>query len=98
MAIKPARASVKAEARGATYQPTSVNSTSAAGTRLRRRLSKIFQRDSPESGFRSLRPSAAGTRGKSQLTICQSPRIHRLPPHVARKSCRIVFVQQHVAQ
>ena len=33
--------------------------------------------DRPESGLDSLRPSAAGTRGISQLTICQSPRIHR---------------------
>ena len=34
-----------------TVQPSSNSSVNADGTRLRRRLSKIFHRDSPESGF-----------------------------------------------
>ena len=34
-----------------TVQPRSNSRVNAAGTRLRRRLSKIFHRDSPESGF-----------------------------------------------
>ena len=36
---------------GKTVQPSSNSSVNAAGTRLRRRLSKIFHRDSTESGF-----------------------------------------------
>jgi hypothetical protein len=33
-------------------QENTNRSVSAAGTRLRRKLSKIFQRESPDSGFR----------------------------------------------
>src|SRR6185369_7084764 len=45
--------------------------------RLRRRLSRIFQRAINGSRFRTLRPSPLGTVGNSQRTICQSPRVHR---------------------
>ena len=41
-----------------------------------RRLSKIFHRDSGESGLGVL-PRAVGTVGMSQPAICQSPRIQR---------------------
>ena len=49
----------------------------AIGTRLRRKLSKIFQRLIADSLFGPRRPPARGTLGKSQSTICQSPRIQR---------------------
>mgnify|MGYP000317242711 CR=1 FL=1 len=58
-------------------QPSTNNSVKAAGTRLRRRLSNSFQRDSAESGLFRRRPSGPGTRGSSQPAICQSPRIQR---------------------
>src|SRR5664279_5120219 len=48
----------------------------AGGTRLRRRLSRIFQRDSPEIGLSNTIPPGPGTRVRSQLAICQSPLIH----------------------
>ncbi len=47
----PITAKVQNQADDKTVQPSSNRSVNAAGTRLRRRLSKIFQRDSPESGF-----------------------------------------------
>ena len=58
-------------------QPSSNSSIIAAGTRLRRRLSKIFQRERPESGLFWRRPLRPGTRGSNHLAICQSPRIQR---------------------
>ena len=48
-----------------------------AGTRLRRKLSRIFQRLKQESWFGRRPPPAWGTRGKIQSAICQSPRIQR---------------------
>ena len=59
------------------HQAISNKSVAAAGTKLRRRLSKIFQRESAERGLRSERPAGPGTRGRSQRRICQSPRIQR---------------------
>ncbi|MEI8003107.1 MAG: hypothetical protein WCG94_02105, partial [Methanothrix sp.] len=47
----------------------------AGFTRLRRRLSRIFHRDSPEIGLSMTRPPGPGTRMSSQLAICQSPLI-----------------------
>jgi oligopeptidase B len=44
--------------------------------RLRRRLSKIFQRESSESGL-FCQPPAVGTHGNSHGRICQSPRVQR---------------------
>ena len=59
-------------------QPTSSNASSAGGTRLRRRLSKIFHRDEQRERIRDAlsrrRPEPAG---ESQAAICQSPRIQR---------------------
>src|ERR1044072_8220252 len=49
-------------------------STTAGATRLRRRLSKIFQREMSGSSLRSLCPCASGAVGKSPRAICQSPR------------------------
>ena len=45
---------------GRTVQPRSSRASSAGGTRLRRRLSKTFQRSTSGRGFR-LGPSAEGT-------------------------------------
>ena len=42
---------VQNQADDSTVQPSSSRSVNAADVRLRRRLSKIFQRDSIESGF-----------------------------------------------
>ena len=50
--------------------------SSVGVTRLRRRLSRIFQRPISGSGLR-LRPWRDGTNGNSQNRICQSPRIQR---------------------
>ena len=48
-----------------------------AGTRLRRRLSRIFQRDSAVSALRRQPSCAVGARGSIHGSICQSPRIQR---------------------
>ena len=47
----PSTDKVQNQADGNTVQPSSNRSVKAAGTRLRRRLSKIFHRESIESGF-----------------------------------------------
>ena len=62
-----------------TVQPNSNKSVKAAGTRLRRRLSKSFHCDSTERGFFCGRVPGllAGTRGSSHPASCQSPRIQR---------------------
>jgi hypothetical protein len=52
------------------------NATSPGATRLRRRLSKIFQRLMSGSRLRS-RPCRVGTTGSSHDRICQSPRTQR---------------------
>src|SRR5262249_11558937 len=54
---------------GVKNQPTRRRITVAGGTRLRRRLSKIFQRWNAESGFGSNLPSPIGTRDLSQSII-----------------------------
>ena len=48
-----------------------------SGTRLRRRLSKIFHRESAEIGFGTDGLRRDGTLGSNQPAICQSPRIQR---------------------
>ena len=63
--------------RGTSSQLAKKKAMSAIGTRLRRRLSKIFHHDNAEIGLRIPRPSASGTRGSSHGKICQSPRIQR---------------------
>jgi len=66
-----------------TSHPPTSRASSAGATRLRRRLSKIFHSDSADSGFAcrfDLTPftlGGPGTRGSSQPTSCQSPRIQR---------------------
>ena len=46
-------------------------------TRLRRRLSRIFQREIVLMGFATSLPDSSGTRPKSHGAICQSPRTQR---------------------
>ena len=60
-----------------TSQPNKSNAKVAGSTRLRRRLSKIFQRETSEIGFRTFTPASSGTRSVSHSTICQSPRSQR---------------------
>src|SRR6185503_19432145 len=62
---------------GVQNQPTTRSAMIAGGTRLRRRLSKIFQRLNTESGLGSVLPPPTGTQDLSQSMICQSPRIQR---------------------
>ena len=50
--------------------------SSAGAIRLRRRLSRIFQRLMNGSWLRAM-PCAVGTNGNSHSRICQSPRTHR---------------------
>ena len=67
---------------GSTVHPATSKSSSVGDTRLRRRLSKIFQRPMSGTGFR-LRPRCDGTNGNSQKRICQSPRTQRC----CRRAC-----------
>src|SRR5204863_276446 len=75
--IKPAISALQSIGAGVKNQPTRRRATIAGGTRLRRRLSKIFQRLKTESGLGSILPSPRGTQDLSQSMICQSPRIQR---------------------
>ena len=75
--ISSSRNAVHQRGSGSTVQPSTNNANSAGATRLRRRLSKIFQRDSGVIGFASPPPPGRGTRNQSQRAICQSPRIQR---------------------
>src|SRR6188472_3152022 len=62
---------------GVQNQPIRRRAMVAGGTRLRRRLSKIFQRLKTESGLGSILPPPTGTQDLSQSIICQSPRTQR---------------------
>ena len=46
------------------------------GTRLRRRLSKIFHQERADIGFAMYEVLLHRTLGNNQPAICQSPRIH----------------------
>ena len=74
-------ASVQNAGASNTVQPRIKSDVNAAGTRLRRRLSKIFHCDRAESGLRTRPPAGRGPmRGRRpsiQVAICQSPRIQR---------------------
>jgi hypothetical protein len=61
---------------GSSVQPATSSASCDSSTVLRRRLSSSFQRDSSGSGL-GCRPVADGTRGSSQGSSCQSPRIQR---------------------
>src|SRR5579862_4824926 len=62
---------------GSISQPTSSTAKVATSERLRRRLSKICQREIALNGFGTSLPNDSGTRGKSHRPICQSPRTQR---------------------
>ena len=75
--MMPIAATVQNPADGNTAQPSSSSRVIAAAIRLRRRLSRIFQRESSESGFFCRRALGMGISGNNQRAICQSPRIQR---------------------
>src|SRR5207237_6249353 len=75
--IRPAIIPLQSIGAGVKNQPARRRATIAAGTRLRRRLSKIFQRLKTESGLGSVLPSPKGTQDLSQSMNTQSPRIQR---------------------
>ena len=60
-----------------TNQPNKNSAKVAGSTRLRRRLSRIFQRETREIGLGTRAPDSSGTRSVSHSTICQSPRSQR---------------------
>src|SRR5262245_40064519 len=62
---------------GAKNQESAINANAAEGTRLRRRLSKIFHRLMNDKGLETSLPSRRGTFGKIQSIICQSTRNQR---------------------
>ena len=62
---------------GNASQARSRKPSSVGGSRVRRRLSMIFQREISDSRFGPLPPSARGTRRRSQGSSCQSPRAQR---------------------
>jgi hypothetical protein len=61
---------------GSTDQPATNSAIWAGGTRLRRRLSRIFHREIIGRRLRST-PDRVGIHGNSHHRICQSPRTHR---------------------
>ena len=62
---------------GENIQPKINNNNNEIGTRLRRILSNIFHRENREIGFLVKPLGTAGTKGKVQMAICQSPLIQR---------------------
>src|SRR5512133_1454048 len=64
--IRPAMITLHRIGAGVQNQPTKRRAMVAGGTRLRRRLSKIFQRLKMESGLGSIVPPPTGTQDLSQ--------------------------------
>src|SRR3981081_4101803 len=58
-------------------QPNSRSRKVAGSTRLRRKLSRIFQREPREIGLATWAPDSSGTYEKIHPAICQSPRSQR---------------------
>ena len=82
-----------------TVQPSSNSSVNAEGTRLRRRLSKIFHRDSPESGFFWRRAAGAGNARQQPARNLPIPANPAVPAaHVRAVAGGIFLVQLHIAQ
>src|SRR4029078_1991124 len=75
--IRPAIIPLQTIGTGVKNQPTVRRAMIAGGTRLRRRLSKIFQRLEMESGLGSILLPPTGTQDLNQSLIVQSPRIQR---------------------
>src|ERR1700676_4841987 len=76
MIARTSRVQIHAGQMGIIHDSTN-NSTKAGGTRLRRRLSRIFQRDNADSEFLMRPPNGLGVQGDAHIAICQSPRIQR---------------------
>ena len=75
--ISPETAIVQNNGEGRKNHANNNSAVSAIGTRLRRILSNIFQRDNAEIEFLYKRLSGPLTHGRIQEKICQSPRIQR---------------------
>ena len=58
---------------GSAIQPSKSKRKEAGSTRLRRRLSNIFHRETTERGLGTRCPDSSGTSGSSHSVICQSP-------------------------
>jgi hypothetical protein len=71
-----ARAASSGAANRQPVHPARRKASCASSSCWRRRLSRIFQRDSSASRFRS-RPWMPGTQGVNHCSSCQSPRIQR---------------------
>ena len=101
---RPARQASRTMASTARLQPANSSATSASGARLRRRLSKIFHRDSHESGLRCVSdaraarsaPPARGQQPARDLPVAADPAVPAA--HVRAVARRILLVQLHVAQ
>ena len=95
----PITARVQNQAGDKTVQPSSNSSVNAAGTRLRRRLSRIFHWDRCESGFLwrlAPAPGNARQQPRRNLPIPANPAVPAA--HVRAVAGRIFLVQLHVAQ
>ena len=92
--IRPAIIALHRIGAGVQNQPTRRRAIIAAGSRLRRRLSKIFQRLKTESGLGSIPPPPTGTEDLSQSMICQSPRDPAVLPTPPRDVTIRVDIQQ----
>ena len=69
--------STRGQAPGRIVQPATSNKTMAGASRLRRKLSRIFQREIAEMRLGRLSPRASRTVPRNQPAICQSPRVQR---------------------
>ena len=75
--IRPSSAAVQKTGCPVANQPVKNMATKEGATRLLRKLSPIFHKDSMDRGFLPLFPSEAGISGISQGRSCQSPLIQR---------------------
>src|SRR6478736_6674313 len=73
----PAIVKVQNQEEGRIAQLNIKRAVNASGTKLLRRLSKIFHFDNNEIGLRCSWLFLPGAHGRNQLPICQSPRIQR---------------------
>ena len=95
---RPRPASTATDARG-TVQPKSSSRVNAAGTRLRRRLSKSFHSESADRGFSQPFLTGAGHARQEpprKLPVAANPSV--AAAHVRVIGRRILLVQLHVAQ
>ena len=84
---------VQNHADGKTVQPSSNSSVNAADTRLRRRLSKIFHRDSPDNGFFAKAAAGAGDirqQPSKKLPISANPTVPAAHVHAVDRGVFLV--------